>query len=151
MWRDINPKQEQAYVSFSGKCGKCRSTTFWEQATHTSLEIEEGYSQEKWSAESQVHFKIRPRFNNVVVRSLKKLADIVRFVRFVLRGNEVRKVTINHFLRASTSFGNWKRFRTFRSQGKWSAESDDQPLFESKQRILAWKLNVNVKTTWIDI
>ena len=39
---EINPKQEQAYVSFSGemKCGKCRSTTFWEHATHTSLENE---------------------------------------------------------------------------------------------------------------
>ena len=37
---EINPKQEQAYVSFSGemKCGKCWSTTFLEQATHTSLE-----------------------------------------------------------------------------------------------------------------
>ena len=29
---------------------------------------------------------------------------------------------------------------TFRSQEKWSAESDDQPLFDNKQRLLAWKL-----------
>ena len=32
----------------------------------------------------------------MAVQSLTSLPDIVRFVRFVLRGNEVRKVTINH-------------------------------------------------------
>ena len=30
--------------------------------------------------------------------------DFLRFVRFVLRGNEVRKVTINHILRASNAY-----------------------------------------------
>ena len=66
------------------------------------------------------------------VQSLKSLSELSSFQD---------KARIQQRGRTKSKKACWYRtFRTFRSQGKWSAESDDQPLFEFKQRLLALEI-----------
>ena len=77
---------------------------FWEQAMPTSLEIEEDYSQEKWSAESgdQPLFESKQRLLALETEEITGRSTLSELLFFFFFWEQA----------TPTSFGNWRDHRT---------------------------------------